>query len=51
MLSDKNHLKKPVKTKKNKKYKTSNVWQIIDEEEKSSQKMEIIYEKDSKLKV
>ena len=47
MLSDKNQLKKPVKTKTNKKHKTSNVWQIIDEQEKSSQKMELIYEKDN----
>ena len=46
-MSDKNPLKKSVKTKKNKKYKKSNLWKIIDEEENSSQKVEIIYEKDN----
>ena len=47
MFSDKKPLKKPVKTKKNKKHKTSNIWDIIDEQENASQKMEIIYEKDN----
>ena len=47
-MSDKKNLKKVVKTQKNKKYKKSNLWKIIDEaEENMSQKMEIIYEKDN----
>ena len=47
-MSDKKHLKKTVKTKKNKRYKKSNLWKIIDdEEENSSEKIEIIYEKDN----
>ena len=41
-MSDKKHLKKTVKTKKNKKYKKSNLWKIIDDEEES-EKIEIIY--------
>jgi transcription initiation factor TFIIB len=47
-MSDKKCLKKTTKTKKIKKYRKSNLWKIIDDEEEiSSKKVEIIYEKDN----